>query len=221
MIQIGVKTLGFKEARGILRTVSKQMPFATAKALTVTAKDVRDEVVAEIPKHLNEPVRFTRRAFGYKSATKRRLEAKVFAKSIQAQYLWWSIEGGTESSMIRPANMKLNKYGNMPRKKIEKLMARPDVFYGTVKGITGVWQRGKWRGSRFYSGVTKSKWGYLNKRAYEGRNPYRGLKLLAVYESTLKFKKKFDFHGISQRVMDERWPGNLEEAWRLALATAR
>lgn len=221
MIELGIKTVGLKEARGFLRTIEKQMPFATAKALTVTARDVRDEVTKELPKHLDKPVPFTKRAFGYESATKKKLQARVFAKGIQAQYLWWAVEGGTESSMIQPVNVKLNRYGNIPKKKLQKLMARPDVFYGTIKGITGLWQRGRQKGSKFVSQVSTFR-GPRKQTGYKFKvGNFQGLKLLAVRRASVGYKKRFDFHALSQRVMDQKWQGNLNEAWRLALATAK
>lgn len=222
MTQIRVKAEGLAEAQRFLGKVVKQMPFATAKALTMTAADVRDEVVKELPKHLDKPIAFTRRAFGYQSATKRKLQARVFAKSIQAQYLWYAVEGGTQSSMIQPANVKLNKYGNIPRGKLKKLIARPDVFYGTIKGITGLWQRGKYFGQGKFRAQVSTRRGARGQTAYKFKHgQFRRLKLLAAHKANVKYKTQFDFYGLAQRTMDRKWRGNLNEAWRLALATAR
>ena len=221
MIALSIKTVGLKQAKDFLATISKQMPFATAKALTATARDVRDEVTKELPKHLDRPVSFTKRSFGYESATKRKLKARIFAKSIQAQYLWWAVEGGKQGAMIQPANIKINKFGNIPRNKLKKLMARPDVFYGTVKGITGIWQRGKHRGEKFHAQVSTFR-GARKQTGYRFKaGEFRGLKLLAARKATVKYAKQFDFYGLAQREMDKKWRGNLDDAWRLALATAR
>lgn len=221
MISVQIKAVGLKDAQQFIGKLAKQMPFATAKALTVTARDVRDDVVKELPKHLDKPVAFTRHAFGYQSATKRKLQARIFAKSIQAQYLWWAVEGGTQDAMIQPANVKINKFGNIPRNKLKKLLARPDVFYGTVKGITGLWQRGKHRGSRFYAQARTVKGSGGKQFRTRSRAESRGLKLLAVRKSTVRYKTRFDFYGLAERTMDRVWQKNFDEAWRLALATAR
>lgn len=44
---------------------------------------------------------------------------------------------------LNPKNIKLNKYGNLPRNKLSQLKAKPNTFIGEIKGVNGVWQRKK------------------------------------------------------------------------------
>ena len=77
--------------------VSDQVPYATAVALTKTAQDAARELNAELPRYLDNPTPFTRNAFTLKRATKRDLNAIVFAKDVQAKYLRYQVFGGARA----------------------------------------------------------------------------------------------------------------------------
>lgn len=47
------------------------------------------------------------------------------------------------SALLNPKNIKLNKYGNMPRNKLSQLKAKSNVFIGDVNNVNAVWQRRK------------------------------------------------------------------------------
>ncbi len=51
------------------------------------AEAVRDHETARLEKVLDRPTPFTRKAYAMRRSTKRRLEARVFIKAIQARYL--------------------------------------------------------------------------------------------------------------------------------------
>ena len=222
MLNIAVKTVGLKSVLANLSGAAKQMPFATAKALTDTAKDVRKREQVKMPQEIDRPTRFTLRGLGIQTATKRKLESRVFFKDIQSEYLFWVVEGGLAGKRIQPANIRLNKYGNIPRKSLKRLLARPDVFYGTIRGITGVWQRGIVRGKRFTTEVKASR-GPRGQTGYKFRagNIYRNVRLLAVRDEQVRYKQTFDFYGIAQREVDRRWVKNFDRSLDLALRTAR
>ena len=94
MLTFTVKTNVDQVLRGLEGKLREQIPFATAKALTQTAKDVQRAETAEIGKVFDRPIPFTRSAVGITSATKQSLSAKVFLKDIQAAYLKLQVEGG-------------------------------------------------------------------------------------------------------------------------------
>ncbi len=69
-----------------------------------------------------------------------------------ATYLEPFEEGGihklNSSALLNPKNIKLNKYGNLPRNKLSSLKNKDNVFVGELstrygKGVNGVWQRKK------------------------------------------------------------------------------
>ncbi len=69
-------------------------------------------------------------------ATKQHWKARVFIEDIQAEYLKWVVEGGTRKpknkAHVLPVKIRRNKYGNIPRGQIQKLLKRADVFSDEV-----------------------------------------------------------------------------------------
>lgn len=219
-VELSVEVNGLKEVQAMIRGMEKQLPFATATALTKTAQDVREDLKQQISYDLDQPTPFTVRGITMQSAKKARLWSSVFVKNIQSEYLFYAVEGGTQGKMIQPANIRLNKYGNIPRNKLRKLLARPDVFYATIKGITGIWQRGSVRGNRFTTQV-KSYRGPRKQTGYEFRNKGRNVRLLAVKDQRVRYKERFDFYGHATRQFDRVWQRNFDAALDHALKTAR
>lgn len=84
---------------------------------------------------------------GSSGARKNNLRAKVYVRDIAAEYLEPFEFGGEHKlnsrALLNPKNIKLNKYGNMPRNKLSQLKAKPNVFVGEVNGVDAVWQRRK------------------------------------------------------------------------------
>ena len=182
------------------RIQKKQIPFATAKALTDTAKDVQRAETAQLSKKLDRPTRFTLNAVGVRFATKRNLHAEVFIKPLQAEYLRWQIEGGTRrvggaGTGVPTKNRKLNRYGNIAARR-KGLVKGKKQFIDTIGGVTGVWQR--------YGGK---------------RNPK--LKLVVAFEKEVKYEKRFPFYKIASKVADNRFNRNFTKAINHALATAK
>ena len=174
-----------------------QVPYATARALTKTAQAVRLDVMAELPKVFDRPVPFTMGAIGYLAASKTSLESSVFIRDAQAAYLRKQIEGRTElpkgRALVEPVNVDLNQYGNMPRNKVRQLLARKNVFSGSVNGIAGIWQR-------------------------VGR---RQLKLLVKFEAKREVSRRFDFFGIVKTSIGKHLLDQMRESIAAAMRTAR
>ena len=126
---------------------ARQIPFATALALTNTATQAQNLLTNKLPEHFDRPTPFTMRAIGTERATKGNLKARVFVKRDQLKYLQFGIDGGTRLPPKRaipiPVDQAVNQYGNLPRSKIAQLLSRKDIFSGVVHGIGGIWQRRK------------------------------------------------------------------------------
>lgn len=181
----------------ISRLHRRQLPFATAAALTDTAKDAQSDAVDEMSRVFDRPTPFTKRGVGVRAARKTRLVARVFIKDRQADYLGIQVRGGTRypkrRAILVPANARLNRYGNMSRNQVARLLARDDTFSGRVRGVAGIWQRKK-RG---------------------------GLKLLVAYEPRAQYQKRFDFPRVVRRTVERTFERNFATRWRYALRTAR
>lgn len=198
-MSIGVNVIAGPVQR-MIKNVRSQASFASALALTRTARDTAKRLNAELPKHLDRPTPFTQRAFGSTRANKRRLKAQVFVKDIQAGYLKYAIEGGTRRGSVPVpfrVNARLNRYGNLPgsRGKFAKLAARPHHFAATIKGIDGVWKR-----------VGKGK---------------RFLKLMVAFEPRAVYRKRFPMLKIAEDEFSKRMAPNLVKAWKDAIRTSR
>ena len=179
------------------REQKSQLPFATARALTWTGRDAREEVGKRIDKAFDRPTRFTKSAAASQPATRNKMFSRVLIKDAQARYLGIQEEGGTRRpqgrALVVPFNVRLNQYGNLPRGGVRRLLARPDTFSGAIRSVGGIWQRQ--RGG--------------------------GVKLLIAYEQQAKYQPIFEFKKTVERVAQEKFPDNFERSFRQAMETAR
>jgi len=127
-----------------------QVPFALAKALTRTAKEVEAAERKGMPEDLHAPTRFTLNANFVRPATKRKLEAQVLLKdtgdAAARQYLKTQIEGGTRGQKrferalqakglmpkgfvaVPGAAAPRDEAGNVPRQFIVQLLSYLQAF---------------------------------------------------------------------------------------------
>lgn len=125
-IALSVRANFLELARTIDSIGRKQLPFATAQALTDTAKAAAVTLGGELESIFDRPTPFTKRGIGATSAKKSTLTATVFVKDRQAKYLELQELGGTRSpsgkALVLPGKgMKLNSYGNLPRAAVARL----------------------------------------------------------------------------------------------------
>ncbi len=133
---------------------------------------------------------------GHWRATKSNWQARVFIKDIQAEYLKWVVAGGTRKpknkAHVLLANIRCNKYGNIPGGKVKKLLQRADVFSGKVKGVAGIYQRTR-----------------------------RGLKLLFAYKAVVKHEPQYRFREVAEKRVRQTLARNFTVAMGRALRSAR
>lgn len=130
-----------------LRTLRKQIPFATAQAMTAVVRKIEDAQKVAMQRNLDNPTPFTVKSVRSKGARKTDLKAKVFVMNTAAAYLEPFETGGGHklngSALLNPKDIKLNKYGNLPRNKLSSLKSKENTFIGDIGGVNGVWQRKK------------------------------------------------------------------------------
>lgn len=130
-----------------LRTLRKQIPFATAQAMTAVVRKIEDAQKVAMQRHLENPTPFTVKSVKSRGARKSDLKAKVFVMNTAAAYLEPFEIGGVHklngSALLNPKDIKLNKYGNLPRNKLSSLKSKENTFIGDISGVNGVWQRKK------------------------------------------------------------------------------
>lgn len=183
--------------RSLTHFERQQLPFAVSFAINETLADVKREEERLLPVRLDRPTAFTQRGLAIKRATKRRLVGQVGFKPIQSEYLQKVEEGGIrkpkKKAILVPVNQRVNKYGNLPKGVIRRLLARPNVFSGNVKGVAGIWQRMK--GGR--------------------------LKLLVAYERQASYRPQLHFQSDAQVTARRHFPTNMRDAMARAIRTAR
>lgn len=130
-----------------LRTLRKQIPFATAQAMTAVVRKIEDAQKVAMQCNLDNPTPFTVKSVKSHGARKSDLKAKVFVMNTAAAYLEPFEIGGVHklngSALLNPKAIKLNKYGNLPRNKLSSLKSKENTFIGDIGGVNGVWQRKK------------------------------------------------------------------------------
>lgn len=122
----------------------KQVPFATALAIDEATAAVERTTGALLRSRIDRPTPFTLRGLYRKRARKGRLVGEVGFKRAQAQYLATLERGGarTERGQRVPGAARVDRYGNLPRGAVGKLLASPHVFSGRPKGRPGgIWRR--------------------------------------------------------------------------------
>jgi len=199
----------------------RQLPFATANALNRTAFQAQRALRKQAPKKLDRPTRFTVNAFMVDKASKRQaseMQASVYIAGSQGKprgadrvsYLGWQVEGGVRTTGgagtgVPTANAKLNQYGNIPNRKAG--LVKKNQFIGTIRGITGVWERGHF-----------SRTGKWSK---QGKRRATNVKLIVAFERQVSYKPKFPFYKIATRVIRNNFHKHMESSLRQALASAR
>ena len=189
-----------------------QIPFAVSKALNALAFDIRNSVQLALPKYLENPTGYMSRGVQVEKSSKKKLVAKVGFRSrsfgkgggaiTQAEIMERHIKGGVRRPKGKalpvpvPANMKVNKFGNLPRGKISKLLADKDRYFsGIPRGMKddgGIWERMPRNSKRKKpGGKVRMVVGWEPKALYKGgRFPFR-----KIAEGTIRtnFRKRFDY----------------------------
>lgn len=187
--------------RGLTKVQQKQLPFATAQAITDTAFSARKALQVQVNRYIDRPTPFTQRGFLVRRAKKTDLEGAVFIRPEVDKYLRWQIEGGVQTRPITkakhllvPVTAKLNQYGNIKGRRSGVIKKKKRQFIGTIHGVEGVWER-------------------INR----GRN----VKLVVAFAPKVRYQKRFPFYKIAGGVVRNTFRKHMERRLARALATAR
>jgi len=198
-MQISVMSNVDKIVKQLSREAKTQIPFATASAINNTAFSVRKAVQAQLPRYLDRPTPYTVRGVRVNKAKKTLLEGSVFFIPRVAEYMWYQVEGGSRRASkkwiaVPTDNVKLNKYGNVPRSK-KGLVKTNKQFIAEINGTTGVWQSGTRAQPR--------------------------IKLLHKFVKQTQYKKLFPFYKIGEGVINSKFDKEFEKALVRAVSTMR
>ncbi|WP_243612940.1 hypothetical protein [Shimia aestuarii] len=211
--------------RSLTDFAARQLPFAVAQALNDTAEDVDKVWQEEIERQLDRPTPFSKRGTRRIRATKRRQVATVTLKTIQAEYLKIQVRGGVRRparrAILVPVGQRKNKYGNMPKGAVQRLLAKPDVFVAS-KGskatrhlAPGIYKRPRRSAYRTKSVFAKGKVGNKNV------GKLKGPQLLVSFEDKARYQKRLVLDKRSASTARDVFPAHFSRRFKAALATAR
>lgn len=210
-----------KDLSAALQSLKKQIPFATAQALTSVARQIAAGEKVAFQRKLESPTPFTVNAVGSAGARRDNLTAKVFVRDIAAAYLEPLEFGGVHklngNALLNPKDVKLNKYGNLGRNKLSQLKAKSNVFIGDIDGINGVWQRVKVKKSK--KGKKRQKRSANGTRREREKNPMP--KLLIRFGDALPVKPTLGYMDRAEKMAANLMPGAISKAISEALKTAK
>ena len=250
-MQISVRSNTDEIVRQMRAFGSREIPFATARALTWTAKDAQAAEVEELPKVFDKPTRYTLRSIYIVPATKAKLSARVWIKDERAQgngglpaakYLEPEIKGGPrghksfEKRLIRQglmpsdmyavpgARVPLDAFGNVRGSLIEKILS----VLGAAEQFAGVTanQTAGTRAKAIRRGRHKD---YFVGRPGNGSGPLGvwerikggGARPILIFVRSPNYKPRFDFYGVANRTADRRFPINMRRSLAEALASGK
>jgi len=99
MLNIKIDGADLKKIDTALASMKRQIPFATAIAITQITKQVKEDEEKEIVRVFDRPTRFTRNSIFMQRATKMDLTAQVWLKDLASprfqHYLEPQIDGGS------------------------------------------------------------------------------------------------------------------------------
>lgn len=204
-----------------LQQLQKQIPFAMAQALTKVARQIETAERTALQRHLDNPTPFTVKSVGSQGARKDNLRAKVFVRDTAAAYLEPFEFGGQHKlngqALLNPKNIKLNKFGNLPRTKMAQLKAKPDVFIGTVGDVNAVWQRRKPKKSK--KAARRAKRSPNGTRRDRKKMP--APKLLIRFGNALPVTPTLGYMDRAEKMAAALMPAALSRAISEALSSAR
>lgn len=222
-LEISVRTNLTDVERGLSDLAKRQMPYATALALTSLSKLVAADAVKNLSAKLKNPSPFTLRSVKAMAARKDNLVAKVYVMDKAAEYLEPYERGGVHKlagkALLNPKDIALNQYGQLRKGTLAALKGRSDIFIGPVKTkkgiVNGVWQRTAAKAT-----ITNRKTGKARVSS-RGVNTSGALKLLIRFGDALAVRTHLGYHARATAMVNANFNAEMDKAMIKAMGTAR
>jgi hypothetical protein len=220
------------KAQRFLDELGKQLPFATALALTKTAAIVKDDLVSNMESTFGSAVAFTLKGIYTKRATKQNLTASVGTKAQQSMWLVPEIRGGTRPGgievFLRPLNMPPPGYYALPASgapltgnakiSIPKLRQIVSIILASGQSTVSA-VRSKRQSKKVQYFALAQKMGGLQPGIWGRRG--RAVFPIIIFVRKPRYRKKFDFYGVGTASAEAAFPNQFNMAAAAAVATAR
>ena len=205
-----------------------QVPFAVAKALTDTARKVKDGLPAELDRVLDKPTPFTKRGIFVRPARKNDLRAVVGFQPAQANYLQWQVYGGERApnrkALRLPSAIGLDAFGNLPKGTIAQLL-RVAVKQGRLSRKRSSMLKVSRKVEVFYGDPADVGAHHFPPGIYEripGDNGSGRLIPLVVFpQRNARYKPRLNLQEFARSVIASEFRPALDQALTFAIATAR
>lgn len=243
-VLVNVRTNIQAFAKSLDRLAYRELPFATAQALTQLARDVAKAEQANEAKVLDRPRPFTTGAIGVIGAKKDRLAATVYMMDRTARYLEPYEFGGlnrlNSRALLKPveAVKDLDQFGNLPNGYVRKLIGRAikgggrngagrgDVFVGTVQTkagpVNGIWQRAVDQGTKAVPMARVGKDGKLRMgKTRKGLNTSGHLVLLVKFEDAHPVRQRLGWFNLANATISRNFRQAMGRALAKAIASSR
>lgn len=221
------------------KKVKKQLPFATALALTRTAEGLMKRQKKEMRRVFNKPLPYTVNAVAFQGADKRdpKPDARVFFREFAGKgtpaykYLEPNIHGGPRRAKAHERRLRslgiltangftapgrdapVNARGNIAGGHYTRLLAAVGALGGDS---TTARSRRRNKGVRGYYVARKGGRAVGIRRHVGGQS-----KRILNFIGSPSYRPRYDFYGLSDRYVKKFLPRNFRSAFRMAMRTAR
>lgn len=240
---IRVTLEGAKRVSEQLAKYEKQIPFATALALTRTARIAKAEVEKEMRSVFDRPTRWTLNSLRLFPAKKTKLEARVWMKdeavksSPATRWLNPEIEGGPRQDKASESNLrrrwilpagkyivpgkgaKLDRFGNITKGTITKALSGVGGFSesGFSANATGSKRSRRKGNAKRYFVIRRGN----TSIGIAERTSRTQMHVLLAFVSRPTYKRRLDFYGIGDKVVKRHLADEFRKAMTKAIGSAR
>lgn len=225
-----------------------QLPFATAAALTRTAKRVQNELLEEMKREFDRPTPWTLRSTFIAPATKRKLEATVGLKDrpypgnrlSSAQILAHQFAGGGRhvkgvemwlrragylgaNEFVTPGQgARLDRYGNMSRGQVQQILSQLKAGLDPAAHASQSTRskRNVRRAGAIFWSRGEGRTAHLPRGAWQ-RHGLHLVKPLLIAVASPSYTRRINLRAIGEKVVREHAQREFNEALATALRTAR
>jgi len=245
MIDIKIDGSDLKNIETSLKSMKKQIPFATALAITKIAEQVKLDQKKSIISIFDRPTRFTQNSIFMEKATKTKLSSQVWLKDLETprfqHYLEPQIYGGTRhrKGLEKLLNMKghtslpfltpasgarRTASGNVSAGQSNQILSalgaqRDSLANSTVrsKARNKAKRKNSFNNNYF---VIKRKGRGLVPGVYQRTKKGRGVKPIYISVSNANYSRRYDFFGIANKSIQGNAPRLVSEAIQRVINTA-
>jgi hypothetical protein len=224
--------------RQISSSIARQLPFATANALTATAHSIREAQRDEMRRVFDRPTPFTLNSLMVVPARKDSLVAEVKTKEVSTRnrFLERNVGGGfrrmtwTEHriqevtdhllfGLVPADNARRDRYGNWSSGERNRVLSALQAQGDPYANETARSRRRARRTLRYFIPKPNDRGG-LPPGIYRTQNGQLGIVAMFL-RNAASYEPRFDFDGVAERTWAETYERHFDAALDRALATAR